>query len=232
MAQIKSVPNYFFIFNRLRFARTKQIGFLKRLYVVNNNYMILDEKFNFHNFYGKFNCVIYFEDTLKRFSTVYTKIVNEYCPLRIDASMFDLESQLMLDFDYKSAFSDDNIVRRIIFGKEKESVILDYYRGKYIVEYLCYIGGGDDLSSNLMCNFLKERTQFVLVLGFELSVSVNEFYPSLERTIQDQGTFPIVVVVQNESGRKVNAYIGADDEVDERVKFISDYLQINLKISE
>jgi len=189
----------------------------------------MDKFYNMPISFGKFNCVLFFESSQSRLPAIYADIINFFKPNQIEMSSFDLEKFEMSDFDVSLPFQDDNLIRKVIFVGNKEEIILEYYKGKYVIEHLHQ--GADEKGALILKKYIHEISHCVITLGFELSINIDSFFESLENSKNDASIHPIVVIEKNQYESERKDYASDNDELSvQKLRFITDYLQkIDLK---
>ena len=183
-------------------------------------------------FFGKLNCVMYLKLENFYLQKIYNRIIDLYKPYDIDYSLFNLENCGLGKFDISIPFIDDNSIRKIIFSKNNESIILEYYKGKFIIEHLTNpqnqsFGEGIEMMRNL----LNIQENIIIVLGFELSVDIDDFTSSLNATKVDTSLHPVIVLSKTEKKEfNIDKYVSINDTVNsKKLEFMFKYVDLLIK---
>lgn len=176
--------------------------------------------------YGNFNCVVVFERGHSEFFRLYKEINDMFIPDEVVSSAFSLDSSEMEEFDISIPFSDDALIRQVLFFKGTQQISLEYYKGKFMLGH--FFKYSDTIfkdGNSIIDKYLKQEESIILVLGFELSLHLNIFNSSLEDNISDVSLHPITVIRKQDNICERKEYMHGDGQIyEQKNKIINSYL--------
>ena len=164
--------------------------------------------------FGKFNAILFFRDVQSYLQIVCDDIVNLFKPDEINWSLFDLDNLEMKEIGGYPSSQASNSIIRAIFGKEAETIIVEYYNGQFIIENLCRYDNVQAIEgSSVISKYLREKMNSSLIIGYELSIHISSYSSSLEENSKDTSLHPIVVVKKINGAFEKEEYVSYVDAI-------------------
>lgn len=178
--------------------------------------------------FGKLNAILYFKDIGLHCQLIYNDIIRLFEPNEIHHSLFHLDKIKMIDINISELANQyNNGIIRIIFIKQNEEIILECYKEHFIIEHLIspsYLQKTNGIS--LINKFKKEKANSVLVVGYELSINIDDFESSLKENIYDSSLHPIIVL-KNNNYHDFKKYISNNNEISKlKMEVIKQYIDL------
>ncbi|MBL7915572.1 MAG: hypothetical protein JNL49_11060 [Bacteroidia bacterium] len=175
--------------------------------------------------FGNLNTLLYFKVTNSYFEKIYCDLLRCFKAIDINYSLFDLDVFEMRAIEPALALShqNSNSILRIIFHNEKESMHLEYFKGHVIVEHLVRPMNIQLMKGAAIIKKYRNavKKNAILVLGFELSILINDFENSLESNLSDISLHPIIVISVSDNRRiLLEEYDAVNSKVNEIKKEI------------
>ena len=152
--------------------------------------------------FGKLNCTLVFNLGKQELKAIYEEIVELFEPESEEFSAFDLQDFEMNDFEISKPFEDDQLIRKVIFTKGNNKIILEYYSDKYAIGHLVGLDDNETYEGwEVIKKYACEFKNIALVCGYELSLDVDEYPQSLNKLIDDDSLHPLMICYSTESNR-------------------------------
>lgn len=170
--------------------------------------MNMDFLLNNPTTWGKFNCLFFVEDVnTSMLKNIHNEIAAEFNPEKIIESSFDLKTKVFSDSINYVDISKHNVINKFIFLKENQEIILESFEQKLVIEYLFSPKHRSLINSLFLFRSpIKIFKKFTMVMGFELSIKINDFEESLNKSLSDRSFHPLLILKNNESGAMSNIY--------------------------
>jgi hypothetical protein len=185
---------------------------------------VLETILNNSSSFGKFNAILFFKN--RQLSGAITSDVrNLFMPDEVHESFFDLDNSEILDSHIHES---TNVIRKDIFVKTKENLILECYKDNFIIEHLFNFQGVSNLTGHaIIRKYFESELDSKLILGFELSIDIENFSNSLKRNINEISFYPILVVDKTNDNILIfkEHFFDKDEIYHAKIKSIREYLE-------
>ena len=184
---------------------------------------------NSSNSFGKINVILYFKAPHIHIEIIYSDIIRLFKPDEVKGSLFDLNKMEMEDIEISTFLNqNNNSILRILFIKENEEIIVEYYKDQFIIEHLFrpkdirFVDG-----YSLLSQYCKTKNNFILVIGYELSINIDSYNSSLKENLSDKSMHPIFLMKDNNGNHLTEEYISYTNKVNEqKIEIIREYLKL------
>lgn len=193
----------------------------------------IEDIYNNSSSFGKFNAILFFRDSSSSFSDIYKDIFESFNSAEIKSSLFDLDIQEMKEIEAPSSLHNTNSILKTLFINEVEGISLEYYKGQFIVEHLFWYKDFKAIQGySVIKKIFAEKVESNLVLGYELSININDYTLSLEMNISDEALHPIIVIKKTADSLSRQEFTGSYDNIGfQKIKLIQDYMELIINTS-
>jgi len=195
----------------------------------------IEDIYNSSSSFGKFNAILFFRDSSNSFLNIYKDIFKTFNTVEIKSSLFDLDIQDMKEIEAPSSLYNNNTnsILRTLFINEVEEISLEYYKGQFIVEHLFWYKDFKEVQGySVIKKIFSENVESNLILGYELSININDYTLSLEMNTRDEALYPIIVTKKTKDNLSRQEFIGSYNNIGfQKIKLIQDYLELIINTS-
>jgi len=180
------------------------------------------------NSFGKFNAIYSNIGSVNRFKSIVEEVTKEFKPQETVFSRFDLESMEMLSFDFeRTIIENDSIIYKAILSQKDEEIIVEYSKGKVLVEHLFWYYPERYLKGiNMIKKIIQDEKDGVLIIGFELSIDVNRVEESIEEVKSDKSIHPVIIIHIGKTNKSISEHISDKSIITEqKIRIINSYIK-------
>jgi hypothetical protein len=114
-----------------------------------------------------------------------------------------------------------------ILIKKRERIILEYYKGQFIIEHVFRPNDIELVSGySLIDKYRQEKSGYILTIGFELSIHLSSYDLTLQESLSDASLHPILLV-KDENDSLTEIYHAYDCELNDlKIKIIQRYCNV------